>query len=560
MNVFVPILYDFTENDGSISEMMKNKSIMMSLNEIKLSFIEFLYYFVKEDVDKVREAEAKREKKFKDEKGKKPPTNTLETKVETLGPKRKNVRECQKIYLHQNFSEIDQQETDTDNLPIIENLKSEGTKNFKALQQSYIPEALVYFLQHNTVQYEMVIFTLEVLNFCVMYKNLVEKFCSLGLLKDIIYLVFDKKDDFRSYLVRLCFEILWNSIESMGRKAIEGIASEDIVFALRELFLDIMKRGYKLEDKCLRNELLILINYILTHREMIPFLVDKTNKKHFNPTHSSTNRGANNQSQPNNLPNDVDLDDMSFLEILLYFATIDETIFYNIPFRTNNLRAVFGLTTEDLEFKKLILSGILLAVESNNPIILEICGKSNFIQSLLLYIDPLSNSYAVNRWSHPQLREIQVHCLNILSNLILYMKNYFYEKNGLFCMTKFLTNSVDSEKQEKCLRAFVNASLFEEDYKLKIADEGVIDVLIDLIGSHEMIEIRELCFTIISNLCKSCNKNKKQFRNKGGVDLIIQSLKNPNICTSERNALYALAVLDCLWNAVLGIFFSADLE
>jgi len=49
---------------------------------------------------------------------------------------------------------------------------------------------------------------------------------------------------------------------------------------------------------------------------MIPFLVDKTNKKHFNPTSSSTNRARNNQSQPNNLPNDVDLDDMSFLEIL----------------------------------------------------------------------------------------------------------------------------------------------------------------------------------------------------------------------------------------------------
>ena len=157
----------------------------------------------------------------------------------------------------------------------------------------------------------------------------------------------------------------------MGRKAIEGIASEDIVFALRELFLDIMKRGYKLEDKCLRNELLILINYILTHREMIPFLVDKTNKRHFDATATTGQRG-NNQSQPNNLPNDVDLDDMSFLEILLYFATVDETIFFSIPFRTNNLRAVFGLTTEDLEFKKLILSGILLAIESNNP---DILGK-----------------------------------------------------------------------------------------------------------------------------------------------------------------------------------------
>lgn len=103
-----------------------------------------------------------REQKFKDGKDKKATINNMETKVETLGPKRKNVRECQKIYLHQNFSEIDQDANESDAIGIIENLKNEGTKNFKALEQSYIPEALVYFLQHNTVQYEMVIFTLEV--------------------------------------------------------------------------------------------------------------------------------------------------------------------------------------------------------------------------------------------------------------------------------------------------------------------------------------------------------------------------------------------------------------
>lgn len=61
--------------------------------------------------------------------------------------------------------------------------------------------------------------------------------------------MFDRKDDFRSYPVRVCFEILWNSIESIGIEAIENIATEDIVFAMRELFLDIMKKGYKLEDK-----------------------------------------------------------------------------------------------------------------------------------------------------------------------------------------------------------------------------------------------------------------------------------------------------------------------
>ena len=70
------------------------------------------------------------------------------------------------------------------------------------------------------------------------------------------------------------------------------------------------------------------------------------------------------------------------------------------------MKAVFGLTTEDLEFKKLILSGILLAVESAYPAILKTVSKSNFIQSLLIYIDPLTNSYAVNRWSTPQSKEL----------------------------------------------------------------------------------------------------------------------------------------------------------
>ena len=172
---------------------------------------------------------------------------------------------------------------------------------------------------------------------------------------------------------------------------------------------------------------------------------------------------------------------------------------------------------------------------------------------MLDYIHPLSNNHAVIRWSAPQLREIQLHCLNILSNLIVFMKDYFYQKDGLFCLTKFLTNSNDHDKKEKCLRAFVNASVLDEEYKLKISDVGVIDVLLDLIGSDsENIEIKELCYSIISNLCQGCNKNKKQFRSKGGVDLIIQSLKNPDIITSERNAIYTLSVLDCLWNAVLG--------
>jgi len=37
-----------------------------------------------------------------------------------------------------------------------------------------------------------------------------------------------------------------------------------------------MKEGYKLEDKCLRNELLILINYLMNDEKALHFFNEKT--------------------------------------------------------------------------------------------------------------------------------------------------------------------------------------------------------------------------------------------------------------------------------------------
>lgn len=72
------------------------------------------------------------------------------------------------------------------------------------------------------------------------------------------------------------------------------------------------------------------------------------------------------------------------------------------------------------------------------------------------------------------------------------MKNHFEEKKGLFCLSKFLASTNDLERREKCLKAFNNASLFEEAYKLKIAEEGVIDQVIGFLDKEEenSLEIR----------------------------------------------------------------------
>jgi hypothetical protein len=65
------------------------------------------------------------------------------------------------------------------------------------------------------------------------------------------------------------------------------------------------------------------------------------------------------------------------------------------------------------------------------------------------------------------------------------MKDDFESKKGIFCLTKFLSNVNDIERREKCLKAFCNASLFEEEYKLKITEEGVMDYLLDFLQGDE---------------------------------------------------------------------------
>ena len=52
-------------------------------------------------------------------------------------------------------------------------------------------------------------------------------------------------------------------------------SSQEIVLSLLKPFETVLIQGYKLDDKCLRNELCILINYIVTCEESHPFFLEK---------------------------------------------------------------------------------------------------------------------------------------------------------------------------------------------------------------------------------------------------------------------------------------------
>lgn len=58
-------------------------------------------------------------------------------------------------------------------------------------------------------------------------------------------------------------QIFWSAIEGVGVECLTGLLNEEYIYLLKDVFVKVIKEGYKLDDKCLRNQLLILINYLI---------------------------------------------------------------------------------------------------------------------------------------------------------------------------------------------------------------------------------------------------------------------------------------------------------
>ena len=115
-----------------------------------------------------------------------------------------------------------------------------------------------------------------------------------------------------------------------------------MVLALRRPFEKVIKQGYKLDDKCLRNELCILINYVVTCKESHEWFLE-----------SEGPMG-------------------SFVEALVWIATHDELnekvgFVGEAPSSSKTEKPLFTTRDEDVEFKKLLWTSILyLARDPNN--------------------------------------------------------------------------------------------------------------------------------------------------------------------------------------------------
>ena len=145
---------------------------------------------------------------------------------------------------------------------------------------------------------------IEAIAHSALYKPTAKLFASLAVLRQLTAAI-SETTDFRAYGVRIAIEAIWNIIEVGGQEAIQSMATEEeIVRTIKRTFERVMRNGYKLDDKCLRNELIILANYIATCPESHQFFVGS-------------------KAVYSNGPEPVE-GELCLLETMLYYATHDE--------------------------------------------------------------------------------------------------------------------------------------------------------------------------------------------------------------------------------------------
>ena len=75
------------------------------------------------------------------------------------------------------------------------------------------------------------------------------------------------------------------------------------------------------------------------------------------------------------------------------------------------------------------------------------------------------------------------------------------------------------------MKALLNTSTYDY-FKKDFADKGIVDILLDIIqnSKENPLDMREMAFNIISNISKDCRPNQKEFRRKGGIEIIKENL------------------------------------
>jgi hypothetical protein len=101
-----------------------------------------------------------------------------------------------------------------DNSP-LQRLYKRGNRNLIGIARSDVPETLVNVLAESSRSKDTIVAVIEAIADTAVYIENAEKFTIMGVMKDLIRFI-SEAPDFRSYIVHISIEAIWNMIEVVG--------------------------------------------------------------------------------------------------------------------------------------------------------------------------------------------------------------------------------------------------------------------------------------------------------------------------------------------------------
>lgn len=221
----------------------------------------------------------------------------------------------------------------------MKRLYEKGTRNLIAISRSEVPETLVGLITNNHNSKDFMVSLIQAIGSTSLYIMVARVYAERGVIKDLVR-VFTESKDFRSFDVSIAMDAIWNLVEVAGQSAISALAQDEpLITQLRQPFENVITKGYKLDDKCLRNELAILINYIIIDKRSHPFFlqVEETSNK-------------------------------SLMSLIMHYATVDEmySMMHADKIQPGQEKYVFTTSDEDIELKKLLWTTALYATRDQD--------------------------------------------------------------------------------------------------------------------------------------------------------------------------------------------------
>jgi len=333
-------------------------------------------------------------------------------------------------------------------------------------------------------------------------------------------------------------EILWNVLELDWEGAAEAFGQAEIIECFRDCMDTVMTHGYRFKDRIFRNDVMVLLMYISKREENRP-LFATTGLMAVLLTHAITE----NQRQI--------LQDTGVLHELNR-SNITSTGDAGAPQDDGSTGSV-ALTNsqEDMEFRMLLWATLARCCTSD--LCAQMVSKYGLVQSLLSYLDSQELSTDQRQRSQEQHRKVQLEALSALFLLVQYVPDTFMQSQGNTIVLQLLQATRSREVQRKCLHLLQVAVRTGAHFADELGHLGAVGMLIELFADKDNpMNSRQVCASLLADLCSHCPGNCREFRKRDGVEAIREEVVYRPDETTNNHLFYTLCVIDCVWCAVVG--------